>query len=155
MDSESIYAMHGPMGKFFKTLKWHCEVSISSQRIREVREIPVLNDELVIRALRIFNGLRSVFSLLYDWKWLQRPSCGRSNAKDEVVENGQFGQSVPYVWNPAHEARVGFLSREDSSHGTRWFPVEPCFAFLRSMLTTMVTVFASTCAATQAVTMFR
>lgn len=94
MDSESIYAMHGPMGKFFKTLKWNCEVSISSQRIREVREIPVLNDELVIRALRIFNGLRSVFSLLYDWKWLQRPSCGRSNAKDEVVENGQFGQSI-------------------------------------------------------------
>jgi len=121
--------MHGPMGKFFKTLKWHCEVSISSQRIREVREIPVLNDELVIRALRIFNGLRSVFSLLYDWKWLQRPSCGRSNAKDEVVGDGQFGQSVPYVWNPAHEARVGFLSREDSSHGTRWFPVAPCFVF--------------------------
>lgn len=35
----------------------------------------------------------------------------------------------PYVWNPAHEARVGLLSREDSSRGTRWFPVEPCFVF--------------------------
>jgi hypothetical protein len=43
-------AMQGPMGKFFKTLKRRCEVSISSRRIREVREIPVLNHELAIRA---------------------------------------------------------------------------------------------------------
>jgi carotenoid cleavage dioxygenase-like enzyme len=69
----------------------------------------------------------------------------------DAAKAGRF----PYVWNPAHEARVGLLSREDSSGGTRWFPVEPCFVFIRSMLTTMVTVFASTCAATQAVTMFR
>jgi carotenoid cleavage dioxygenase-like enzyme len=36
---------------------------------------------------------------------------------------------MPYVWNPAHEARVGLLSREDSSRGPRWFSVEPCFVF--------------------------
>ena len=33
-------------------------------------------------------------------------------------------------------------------------PSNPALSFIRSMLTTMVTVFASTCAATQAVTMF-
>jgi carotenoid cleavage dioxygenase len=43
----------------------------------------------------------------------------------EVAKAGRY----PYVWNPAHEARVGLLSREDSSGGTRWFPVEPCFVF--------------------------
>jgi carotenoid cleavage dioxygenase-like enzyme len=37
--------------------------------------------------------------------------------------------TYPYVWNPAHEARVGLLSREDSSLGTRWFPVDPCYVF--------------------------
>jgi carotenoid cleavage dioxygenase-like enzyme len=36
---------------------------------------------------------------------------------------------MPYAWNPAHEARVGLLSREDSSRGTLRFPVEPCFVF--------------------------
>jgi carotenoid cleavage dioxygenase len=35
----------------------------------------------------------------------------------------------PYVWNPAHEARIGLLSREDTSRGPRWFPVEPCFVY--------------------------
>jgi carotenoid cleavage dioxygenase len=43
----------------------------------------------------------------------------------DAAKAGRF----PYVWNPAHEARVGLLSREDSSGGTRWFPVEPCFVF--------------------------
>jgi carotenoid cleavage dioxygenase len=42
-----------------------------------------------------------------------------------AAEAGEY----PYVWNPAHEARVGLLSREDSSRGARWFPVEPCFVF--------------------------
>jgi carotenoid cleavage dioxygenase len=36
---------------------------------------------------------------------------------------------MPYVWNPDHEARVGLLSREDSSRGVLWFPIEPCFVF--------------------------
>lgn len=70
------------MGKFFKTLKRHCEVAISSRRIREVREIPVLNHELAT-ALRIFNGLPAALSLLYDWKWFKKPSCSRSNAKGD------------------------------------------------------------------------
>ncbi|MGC1654923.1 MAG: carotenoid oxygenase family protein, partial [Candidatus Sulfotelmatobacter sp.] len=43
----------------------------------------------------------------------------------DAAKAGRF----PYVWNPAHEACVGLLSREDSSHGTRWFPVEPYFVF--------------------------
>ena len=37
--------------------------------------------------------------------------------------------TYPYIWNPAHEARVGLLSREDSSRRTRWFPVDPCYVF--------------------------
>ena len=43
----------------------------------------------------------------------------------DAAEAGRF----PYVWNPAHEARVGLLSREDSSREPRWFTVEPCFVF--------------------------
>ncbi len=44
------------------------------------------------------------------------------------VDAAKIGR-FPYVWNPAHEARVGLLSRQDSSRGTCWFPVEPCFVF--------------------------
>ena len=43
----------------------------------------------------------------------------------DAAKAGKF----PYVWNPAHEARVGLLLREDTSRGLRWFPVEPCFVF--------------------------
>jgi carotenoid cleavage dioxygenase-like enzyme len=43
----------------------------------------------------------------------------------DAAKAGRF----PYVWNPAHEPRVGLLSREDSSRGVRWFSVEPCFVF--------------------------
>lgn len=69
----------------------------------------------------------------------------------DAAEAGRF----PYVWNPAHEARVGLLSREDSSREPRWFTVEPCFVFIRLTRTTAVIVSSSTCAATQEVTMFR
>jgi carotenoid cleavage dioxygenase-like enzyme len=43
----------------------------------------------------------------------------------DAAKAGKF----PYVWNPAHEPRVGLLSRENSSRGARWFPVDPCIVF--------------------------
>jgi len=38
------------------------------------------------------------------------------------------GKELPYVWNPAHQARVGLLPR-DGSGGVRWIEIEPCWVF--------------------------
>jgi carotenoid cleavage dioxygenase-like enzyme len=39
------------------------------------------------------------------------------------------GRQMPYVWNPAHQARVGLLRRDGSSEDVRWMEIEPCFVF--------------------------
>jgi carotenoid cleavage dioxygenase-like enzyme len=39
------------------------------------------------------------------------------------------GLKLPYTWNPAHQARVGLLSRDGSSAEVRWLEVEPCWVF--------------------------
>ena len=38
------------------------------------------------------------------------------------------GKELPYVWNPAHQARVGLLPRDGSS-AVRWIEIEPCWVF--------------------------
>ena len=38
------------------------------------------------------------------------------------------GKELPYVWNPAHQARVGLLPR-DGSAPVRWIGIEPCWVF--------------------------
>jgi carotenoid cleavage dioxygenase-like enzyme len=38
------------------------------------------------------------------------------------------GSELPYVWNPAHQARVGLL-RRDGSAAVRWMEIEPCWVF--------------------------
>ena len=38
------------------------------------------------------------------------------------------GRELPYVWNPAHQARVGLLPR-DGSAPVRWIEIEPCWVF--------------------------
>jgi len=38
------------------------------------------------------------------------------------------GKELPYVWNPAHQARVGLLPR-DGSTAVRWIEIEPCWVF--------------------------
>jgi carotenoid cleavage dioxygenase len=45
------------------------------------------------------------------------------------LDAAKAGKEMPYVWNPAHEARVGLLDRKGSSGAVRWFAVEPCFIF--------------------------
>ena len=37
-------------------------------------------------------------------------------------------KEYPYVWNPAHQARVGLLPR-DGSGGVRWIEIDPCWVF--------------------------
>ena len=71
-----------------------------------VRDKPIMHDFALTEKYVVLYDLPVTFSL-------------------DAAKAGRF----PYVWNPAHEARVGLLSREDSSRGTRWFPVEPCFVF--------------------------
>lgn len=40
------------------------------------------------------------------------------------------GAGLPYVWNPAHKARVGRLPREGEAGDMCWFDLdEPCFVF--------------------------
>lgn len=39
------------------------------------------------------------------------------------------GNSMPYVWNDKHPARVGLLPLKGESRDIRWFNVEPCFVF--------------------------
>jgi carotenoid cleavage dioxygenase-like enzyme len=39
------------------------------------------------------------------------------------------GLKLPYIWNPAHQARVGLLPRGNASAGVRWFEVGPCWVF--------------------------
>jgi carotenoid cleavage dioxygenase-like enzyme len=39
------------------------------------------------------------------------------------------GLKLPYTWNPAHQARVGLLPRNDPSADVRWFEVDPCWVF--------------------------
>ena len=39
------------------------------------------------------------------------------------------GLKLPYTWNPAHQARVGLLPRDNPSAGVRWFEVDPCWVF--------------------------
>jgi carotenoid cleavage dioxygenase-like enzyme len=38
------------------------------------------------------------------------------------------GKELPYVWNPAHQARVGLLPRDGSAE-VRWIEIEPCWVF--------------------------
>jgi carotenoid cleavage dioxygenase-like enzyme len=38
------------------------------------------------------------------------------------------GRELPYVWNSAHQARVGLLSRHGSAE-VRWIEIEPCWVF--------------------------
>ena len=35
------------------------------------------------------------------------------------------GRELPYIWNPAHQARVGLLPRDGSSGDVRWIEIEP------------------------------
>ncbi|HUK68312.1 MAG TPA: carotenoid oxygenase family protein [Streptosporangiaceae bacterium] len=39
------------------------------------------------------------------------------------------GRQLPYVWNPAHQARVGLLRRDGGPADVRWLEVEPCWVF--------------------------
>ena len=40
------------------------------------------------------------------------------------------GREMPYAWNPAHQARVGLLRRDDSGSGrVQWIDVDPCWIF--------------------------
>jgi carotenoid cleavage dioxygenase-like enzyme len=39
------------------------------------------------------------------------------------------GRQMPYVWNPAHQARVGLLPRDGRSADVRWIEVDPCWVF--------------------------
>jgi carotenoid cleavage dioxygenase-like enzyme len=71
-----------------------------------VRDKPIMHDFALTEKYVVLYDLPVTFSL-------------------DAAKAGRY----PYVWNPAHEARVGLLSREDSSRGTRWFSVEPCFVF--------------------------
>lgn len=80
-------------------------------RVVSVTEIPVPD-----RPMMHDFALTEKYVVLYDL-----PVTFSLNA----AKAGRF----PYVWNPAHEPRVGLLSRQDSSIGARWFPVEPCFVF--------------------------
>ncbi len=38
------------------------------------------------------------------------------------------GKELPYVWNPAHQARVGLLPRDGSGDVT-WIEIDPCWVF--------------------------
>jgi carotenoid cleavage dioxygenase-like enzyme len=38
------------------------------------------------------------------------------------------GRELPYVWNPAHQARVGLLPRNGGAE-VRWIEIEPCWVF--------------------------
>ncbi len=38
------------------------------------------------------------------------------------------GTELPYVWNPAHQARVGLLPRHGGAE-VRWIEIEPCWVF--------------------------
>ncbi len=39
------------------------------------------------------------------------------------------GNPMPFQWSDSYGARVGLLSRGDSSGPVRWFDVEPCYVF--------------------------
>jgi carotenoid cleavage dioxygenase-like enzyme len=39
------------------------------------------------------------------------------------------GASLPYGWNPKHQARVGLLPRNGQAGDIRWIPVDPCYVF--------------------------
>ena len=39
------------------------------------------------------------------------------------------GKELPYVWNPAHQPRVGLLPLKGSVDAIRWIEVDPCFVF--------------------------
>ena len=39
------------------------------------------------------------------------------------------GYTFPYVWNPAHRARVGLLKKEAPGSEVLWCDVEPCYVF--------------------------
>jgi carotenoid cleavage dioxygenase len=39
------------------------------------------------------------------------------------------GVSLPYGWNPKHQARVGLLPRNGEAKDIRWFPIDPCYVF--------------------------
>jgi carotenoid cleavage dioxygenase len=38
------------------------------------------------------------------------------------------GKELPYIWNPAHQARVGLLPRDGSGDVT-WIEIDPCWVF--------------------------
>ena len=39
------------------------------------------------------------------------------------------GKEMPYVWNSAHQARVGVLPLDKTADDIRWLEVDPCFVF--------------------------
>jgi carotenoid cleavage dioxygenase len=39
------------------------------------------------------------------------------------------GKELPYVWNPAHQPRVGLLPLDGNADDIRWIEVDPCFVF--------------------------
>jgi carotenoid cleavage dioxygenase-like enzyme len=39
------------------------------------------------------------------------------------------GSRLPYVWNPAHQPRVGLLPRAGAVREVRWLEVDPCWVF--------------------------
>ncbi|RBY77273.1 carotenoid oxygenase [Geodermatophilus sp. TF02-6] len=45
------------------------------------------------------------------------------------MEAASAGSSLPYTWNPSHQARVGLLPRTGASREVCWFEVDPCWVF--------------------------
>jgi carotenoid cleavage dioxygenase len=39
------------------------------------------------------------------------------------------GASMPYRWNPKHEARIGLLPRNGEARDMRWLHIDPCYVF--------------------------
>jgi carotenoid cleavage dioxygenase len=45
------------------------------------------------------------------------------------LEAAMAGQSFPYRWNPAHQARIGLLPREGVAEDIIWAETDPCYVF--------------------------
>lgn len=72
-----------------------------------VRQGPMVHDCAITRTQVIVLDLPVTFSF---WALLKR-------------------SPFPYVWNPAHGARVGLLPRDGQASDMRWFDVDPCYVF--------------------------
>jgi len=55
------------------------------------------------------------------------------------------GKELPYVWNPAHQPRVGMLPLDGNADDIRWIEVDPCFVFHTSTGTRTAAGSSSTC----------